>query len=73
MSTSTLPLAPAAKLPAGASAAQAWDEICRGLGVDPLPAPEMENLTPWNDQEADAFERTIQEAFEQVESSPRRA
>lgn len=73
MSTSPLPLAPAAKLPTGASAAQAWDEICRGLGVDPFSMPKMENPPPWNDQEADAFERTIQEAFEQVEASPKLA
>ncbi len=73
MSTSvdTLPSSATAKMPVGPSAAAAWDEICRGMGITPLTTEEAANLPPWTDEEADAFERTINEAFEQIEEPPK--
>ncbi len=53
-------------LPVGTSAVEAWDVICRGMGITPMSAEEAANLPPMTDEEADAFERVIQEAFEQI-------
>ena len=70
MNTATAP-SPSPALPAGSpartSAAAAWDEICTGLGIATLSAEEAASLPPWTAEEAAAFERTIEEAFEGVE------
>jgi hypothetical protein len=58
-----------AKLPTGPNVATVIDEICRSMGVAPSTAEEIANLPPWTEEEANAFERTINEAFEQVEES----
>ena len=72
MNTATItvlppPPAPAAGSAARTRAAEAWDEICAGLGIATLSAEEAANLPPWTEAEAAAFERTIEEAFEGVE------
>ncbi len=65
--SSSRPSTAAAKLPPSGSAVEAWDAICRGMGITPMSAEEAASLPPMTDEEADAFERVIQEAFEQVE------
>jgi hypothetical protein len=37
------------------------------MGITPMSAEEAANLPPLTDAELDAFERVIQEAFEQIE------
>ena len=53
------------------SAAEALDEICHEMGITPLTTEEAAALPPWTDEEAAAFERTINEVFEQIEASPK--
>lgn len=53
--------------PVGSSAAEAWDTICRGMGVERLSPEEAAALPPWTEEGAAAFERTIANAFERVE------
>ncbi len=65
--SSALPSTAAKALPVGQGAAKAWDAICRGMGITPLSAEEAANLPPLTDEELDAFERVIQETFEQIE------
>ena len=60
-----------AKVPGTISATAAWDEICRGMGIAPLTAEEAADLPPWTEEDANAFERTINEAFEQIEAPPK--
>ena len=59
--------APPVSSPVRTSAAEAWDEICAGMGIATLSAEEAASLPPWMEAEAAAFERTIEEAFEGVE------
>ncbi len=71
MSATTIPPSPAtAAVPVTMSAAAAWDEICRGMGIVPLTEEEAANLPPWTEEEAAAFERAINEACEQIEEAP---
>lgn len=58
-----LPAAPAAH----PSAASAWEEICRGMGIAPLPPGDSATLQPWTEEETAAFERAIEETCERVE------
>ena len=58
------------KLPIGPSAVDAWDEICRGMGITVLPPEEAANLPPWT-EEVDVLERMINEAFERIEEPPK--
>ena len=60
----------AAKVPATLSAAAAWDEICRGMGISIVTAEEAANLPPWTEEEAAAFERAINESGEQIDNTP---
>ncbi len=53
--------------PAGISAAEAWDEICAGMGIATLSAEDAANLMPWTEEEAATFARTIEEVFEHVD------
>ena len=66
----TLPPSPAKSLVAP-SAAEALGEICAGMGIAPLTAEEAADLPPWAEEDANAFERTINEAFEQIEAPPK--
>ena len=36
-------------------------------GIAPPTKEELDNVPPWTEEEADAFERNINEAFEQIE------
>lgn len=59
-----------AKVPATLSAAAAWDEICRGMGIVPLSEEDAANLPPWTEEEAAAFERAVNESGEQIDETP---
>ena len=41
----------------------------QSLGMVPPAKKELDDLPPWTEEEADAFERNINEAFEQVEDA----
>lgn len=59
------------KLPTGPSVASVLDAACQELGIAVLSDAEAAQLSPWTEMEAAAFERTINEAFEQIEETPR--
>lgn len=60
-----------AKLPTGPTVASVLDAACRELGIAAMSDAEAAHLPPWTEEEATEFERTINEAFEQVEETPR--
>ena len=49
------------------NAGEAWDEICRLMGLDPAKLPDAASLPPWTEEEADAFERAINDTGERIE------
>lgn len=48
-------------LPIGPPAAEVWDAICRGIGIERLSPEEATALPPWTEEEAAAFERAVME------------
>ena len=59
------------KIPTGPNAAAVLDELCREAGMSTLSSVEITDLGPWTQSEAEAFERTVSEAFEHIEEAPR--
>ena len=62
----------ARKTPVGPTVSELMEEFYRASDIAPPTAHEIANLFPWTDEEAAVFERTINEAFEQVEETPDR-
>ena len=58
------------EVPTGPTVSEMMEEFYRVSGIVPPTAREVTNLPPWTDEEAVAFERTINELFEQIEASP---
>ena len=55
------------KPPVTSTAASVMDGFRRMMGIIPLSEEEAAHLPPWTEEEAAAFERNINEAFEQIE------
>ena len=55
------------KPPVTSTAASVLDTFRRMMGIIPLSEEEAAHLPPWTEEEAAAFERNINEAFEQIE------
>jgi hypothetical protein len=58
---------PPPTLPIGPSVASVLEQFCLEAGIPSSPVRENASLPPWTEDEAEAFERTINEAFEHVE------
>ena len=58
------------EIPTGPTVSEMMKEFYRASDIIPPTAQEIGSLPSWTEQEAAAFERTINEAFEQVEDAP---
>lgn len=57
----------AAALPAVKPAGAVLRQIGQSMGLETAPAEQLADLPPWSQEEAAAFERTIEEVCEQIE------
>ena len=73
MSTTNVP--PSTKsladLRAGHTVAEALDAMYRAEGLEPPTREQLADLPPWPKEDADAFEKIIDDLFERIDDPPR--
>lgn len=65
----SIPATAVRALPAGPTFAKEMETFYRQPGIVPPTAEEIANVAPWTEEEADAFERAINKACEQVDET----
>ena len=56
-----------ATLPTGPTVAEALDAYWRSKGMTPPSREKLANLPPWPEEDAAAFEKVINDMFEQID------